>query len=93
MPENQIITSIGTKLNNFSGSLSLNSFGSDGRLTQRLQPISKKEIQGIMIISPHQMSALIIIVEDMLFCNTQTLMKLPQQLLLKVLKALKMLLF
>jgi len=52
MPESQIITNIGTKLNNFAGLLGLNSFGSDGRLIQRLLPISKKEIQAIMIICP-----------------------------------------
>jgi len=39
LPENQIITIIGTKLNNFADLLGLNSFGSDGRLIQRLQPI------------------------------------------------------
>jgi len=52
LPENQIITIIGTKLNNFADLLGLNSFGTDGRLIQRLQPISKKEIQAIMIICP-----------------------------------------
>ena len=52
IPENQIITNIGTKPNNFADLLGLNSFGSDGRLIQRLQPISKKEIQAIMIICP-----------------------------------------
>ena len=52
LPDNQIITSIGTKLNNFADLLGLNSFGSDGRPIQRLQPMSKKEIQAIMIICP-----------------------------------------
>ena len=52
MPENQITINIGTKLNNFADLLGLNSFGSDGKLIQRLQPISKKEIQAIMIICP-----------------------------------------
>jgi hypothetical protein len=52
LPENQIITNLGTKLNNFADLLVLNPFGSDGRLIQRLQPISKTEIQAIMIICP-----------------------------------------
>jgi len=52
IPENQITTKIGTKLNDFANLLGLNSFGSDGRLIQRLQPISKKEIQAILIICP-----------------------------------------
>ena len=52
LPENQLITSIATKLNNFANLLGLISFGSDGRPIQRLHPISKKEIQAIMIICP-----------------------------------------
>ena len=40
IPENQIITNIGTKLNNFADLLGLNSYGSDERLIQRLQSIS-----------------------------------------------------
>ena len=52
MPENQITVNIGTKLNNFADLLGLNSFGSDGKVIQKLQPISKKEIQAIMIICP-----------------------------------------
>ena len=52
MPENQITVNIGTKLNNFAGLLGLNSFGSDGNVIQKLQSISKKEIQAIMIICP-----------------------------------------
>jgi hypothetical protein len=52
MPENQIITNIGTKLNNFADLLGLNPYGSNGRIIQRLQPISKKEIHAIMIICP-----------------------------------------
>jgi len=41
---NQIITKIGTKLNDLTDLLGLNSFGNDGQLIQKLLPISKKEI-------------------------------------------------
>ena len=52
IPESQITTRVGTKLNDFADLLGLNSFGSDGKLIQRLQPISKKEIEPVMIICP-----------------------------------------
>jgi hypothetical protein len=52
IPENQVITRVGTKLNGLADILGLKSFGSDGRLIQKLQPISKKEIQPILIICP-----------------------------------------
>ena len=52
IPESQITSRVGTKLNDFAELLGLNSFQSDGRLIQRLQPISKKEIQPVMIICP-----------------------------------------
>jgi len=50
--ENQIISTLGTKLNSLANVLGLNSFGSDGKLIQKLQPISKTEIQPILIICP-----------------------------------------
>ncbi|KAF8816586.1 hypothetical protein BYT27DRAFT_7076963 [Phlegmacium glaucopus] len=40
IPNNQIITKLGTRLN----ILGPNSFGSDGKLVQKLLPISKKDI-------------------------------------------------
>ena len=49
---NQIITKIGTKLNDLTDLLGLNSFGNDGQLIQKLLPISKKEIQPILMICP-----------------------------------------
>ena len=52
MPENQIITNIGTKLNNFADSLGLNPYGSDGRLIQRLQPIPKRKF--LYFTLPHR---------------------------------------
>jgi hypothetical protein len=52
IPNNQIITKLGTKLNGLADILGLNSFGSDGKLVQKLLPISKKDIQPILIICP-----------------------------------------
>jgi len=52
IPDNQVITRVGTKLNGLADILGLKSFGSDGMLIQKLQPISKKEIQPILIICP-----------------------------------------
>ncbi len=47
---NQIITKVGTKLNDLTDLLGLNSFANNGQLIQKLLPISKKEIHPILLI-------------------------------------------
>ena len=52
IPDTQVITRVSTKLNGFINLLGLNSFGTDGKLIRKLYPVSKKEIQPILIICP-----------------------------------------
>ena len=56
LPDTEVISKLGTKLNNFADMLGLNPYGSDGKLIKRLQPISKKNIQPIIILCPPSFS-------------------------------------
>ena len=51
-----MINKLGTKLNNFADMLGLNPYSSNGKLIKRLQPISKKDIQPIIILCPPSFS-------------------------------------
>src|SRR6266540_6248085 len=56
LPENLIEEeskeAISAKLNNFANLLGLNPFGSNGKLIQKLAPISNADIQSILILYP-----------------------------------------
>jgi hypothetical protein len=52
LPETEVIDKLGIKLNAFANMLGLKAYGSDGKLIKKLQPISKKEIQPILILCP-----------------------------------------
>lgn len=43
---------ISAKLNNFANLLGLNPFGSNGKLIQKLAPISNNDIQPILVLCP-----------------------------------------
>lgn len=47
-----MIDKLGIKLNAFANMLGLKAYGSDGKLIKKIQPISKKEIQPILILCP-----------------------------------------
>ena len=52
IPDSQIISRLSAKINDFVEILGLNSYGSDRKLIRKLYPVSKTEIQPILIICP-----------------------------------------
>jgi hypothetical protein len=56
LPDTEVITKLGTKLNNFANMLGLKAYGSDNKLIKKLRPISKTDIQPIIIICPPSFS-------------------------------------
>ena len=55
-PDIEVIDKLGTKLNGFANMLGLKAYGSNGKLIKKLQPISKTEIQPILILCPPSFS-------------------------------------